>query len=85
MFEFKIKSPFQKPSKKHLHRYQAGDLSKIILPRLIIPGKSLRVRYWALIKAGEAVGRTIECLGGNFEVHEWCFYNSDILLTFSEG
>ena len=39
----------------------------------------------SLIKAGEAVGQTIECMEGNFEVHEWCLYHSDFLLSFYEG
>ena len=36
-------------------------------------------------EAEEAVGQTIECMDGSFDVHEWCLYNSDILLSFYEG
>ena len=37
------------------------------------------------LKAGEAVGKTIECMDGSFNVHEWCLYHSDILFDFLEG
>ena len=36
-------------------------------------------------QAGEAVGYKINCMDGSFEVHEWCLYNSDILLTMLKG
>ena len=36
-------------------------------------------------QAEEAVGQTIECMDGSFDVHEWCLYHSDILLSFYEG
>ena len=35
-------------------------------------------------EAEEAVGQTIECMDGSFDVHEWCLYHSDILLSFYE-
>ena len=37
------------------------------------------------VKAKEAVGHKIECMDGNFEVHQSIFINSDILWDFSEG
>ena len=36
-------------------------------------------------QAGEAIGQTIVCMDDSFEVHEWCLFNSDILLSFFEG
>ena len=38
-----------------------------------------------LVTSGEAVGYTVNCMDGSFEVHEWCLYNSDILLTLHQG
>ena len=35
-------------------------------------------------KAGEAVGYTIDCMDGSFNVHEWCIYYSDILLALHQ-
>ena len=36
-------------------------------------------------QAGEAVGYTIECKDGSFQVHKWCLYNSDFLLSMHNG
>ena len=42
--------------------------------------------FWlSPFKAGEAIGQTIVCMDDSFEVHEWCLFNSDILLSFFEG
>ena len=92
MFEFEIKSPVDLPTlaKKHLHRYQARDLLRS--PQIEGHRRKLQgVRYTFLmhmenpLKAGEAVGQQIECMDGSFEVHEWCLYQSDFLLSFFEG
>ena len=45
----------------------------------------LKVKMESPFKAGEAIGQTIECMDGSFEVHEWCLYQSDFLLSFFEG
>jgi len=37
------------------------------------------------VKAKESVGQKIECMDGNFEVHQCCLVNSDILWDFFEG
>lgn len=36
-------------------------------------------------QAGEAVGYTVDCKDGSFQVHKWCLYNSDFLLTMHKG
>ena len=36
-------------------------------------------------QAGEAVGYTVECKDGSFQVHKWCLYHSDFLLTMHKG
>ena len=36
-------------------------------------------------QAGEAVGYTVECKDGSFQVHKWCLYNSDFLLAMHKG
>ena len=35
--------------------------------------------------AGEAIGITVKCMDGQFEVSEWCLHHSDILLRLLEG
>lgn len=47
---------------------------------------NLTVESWLIpFLAGEAIGQTIVCMDDSFEVHEWCLFNSDILLSFFEG
>ena len=36
-------------------------------------------------QAGEAVGYVVDCKDGIFEVHKWCLYNSEFLLTMHKG
>ena len=36
-------------------------------------------------QAGEAVGYTVDCKDGSFEVHKWCLYNSEFLLAMHKG
>ena len=36
-------------------------------------------------RAGEAVGYTVDCKDGSFQVHKWCLYHSDFLLTMHKG
>ena len=84
MFLFKIKSPVGKVSKKHLHSYQARTW-QVTMVSAGGPGFPERFDWWSLWKAGEAVGYTVNCMDGSFEVHEWCLYNSDILLTLHQG
>ena len=51
-------------------------------PRLLKPdSRSLK----SPVKAKESVGQKIECMDGNFEVHQCCLVNSDILWDFFEG
>ena len=91
MFEFKIESPIKHIATKHLHRYQARDYHenswhKIIACRPLEKTWNLLMEMIiALNKAGEAVGQTIECMDGSFEVHEWCLFQSNILFSFFEG
>merc|ERR1712131_131913 len=35
--------------------------------------------------AGEAIGITVKCMDGQFEVSEWCLHHSDILLRLLEA
>ena len=110
MFEFKIKSPVGKFSKKHLERYQGRALrttsQQLIVkaPLVLVTGSrdrqnfnldlfspkklstSVKTKFMVSpSKAGTAIGQTIVCMDDSFEVHEWCLFNSDILLTFFEG
>ena len=110
MFEFKIKSPVGKFSKKHLERYQGRALRSasqqliVKAPLVLVTGSrdcqnfnlglsspkklstSVKIKFMVSpSKAGTAIGQTIVCMDDSFEVHEWCLFNSDILLTFFEG
>ena len=87
MFEFEIESPIKNIAKKHLHRYQGRDhrceiIKNVERYKLLLSVEILGLSY---SKAGEAVGQTIECMDGSFDVHEWCLYHSDILFDFLEG
>lgn len=81
MFEFEIKSPVGKVAKKLLQRYQARDLHRESRSVLVLTERQKFEPYLA----GEAVGKKIECMDGDFEVHEWCLHNSDFFLGFLEG
>ena len=36
-------------------------------------------------QAGEAVGYTVDCKDGSFQVNKWCLYNSEFLLAMHKG
>ena len=83
MFEFEIESPIKNIAKKHLHRYQGRDHRRERSCKIKKCRTAQSVESY--LKAGEAVGQTIECMDGSFDVHEWCLYHSDILFGFLEG
>ena len=49
------------------------------------PVGALSKQHLEEYQAGEAVGYTVDCKDGSFQVHKWCLYNSDFLLTMHKG
>ena len=84
MFEFEIKSPVGKVAKKLLQRYQARDLHRESNVTSVLVLNETGKKFEPYL-ACEAVGKKIECMDGDFEVHEWCLHNSDFFLDFLEG
>ena len=91
---YEIKSPVGLVSQSILDRYnakaqrfaQTGHLRTVYDQILIIRHGSCHMGHiLEPLLAGEAIGITVKCMDGQFEVSEWCLHHSDILLRLLEG
>ena len=53
--------------------------------KIISPVGKTSKQHLDSYQADKALGYKINCMDGSFEIHEWCLYNSDILLTLLKG
>ena len=49
------------------------------------PVSGLSKQHLHEYQAGEAMGYTVDCKDGRFQVNKWCLHNSDFLLTMHKG
>lgn len=49
------------------------------------PVSGLSQQHLHEYQAGEAMGYTVDCKDGRFQVNKWCLHNSDFLLTMHKG